>query len=137
MSGFLEFQERLVKKRNAPIPEGEETFGSRLARLRKRADYTQQELANEIGVTQRVMSYYEAISKYPPSHLLPALAKALSVTIDELLGLTNTPHIPQKDNRLKRRMNKLEKLSPNKKKQAIRILDAILDEETDKSRKTR
>ena len=46
-----------------------ESFGGRLAQLRKAAGYTQVEFAAEIGITQRMVAYYEAPGAQPPAHL--------------------------------------------------------------------
>ena len=64
-----------------------EGFGSRLASLRKAAGFTQVELAAEVGMTQRMVAYYEAPGAQPPAHLLPQLAQVLGVSVDVLLGL--------------------------------------------------
>lgn len=73
-----------------PKRENEELthFGRRLAELRKAAGYTQVELAEEIGVTQRVISYFEVETSHPPTTLLPLIAQALRITTDALLGAT-------------------------------------------------
>ena len=60
-------------------------FGERLARLRKAAGYTQVELAEEVGVSQRNIAYYEGQTQHPPTAILPELARALRVTTDERL----------------------------------------------------
>lgn len=65
-----------------------ESFGARLAELRKAAGYTQVELAEEVGISQRMVAYYESAEDYPLARLLRHLARALGVSTDELLGLT-------------------------------------------------
>src|SRR6266851_4852970 len=62
-------------------------FGERLASLRKTAGITQTALAEEIGISQRMMAYYESPTAYPPANLLPAFARALDVSVDALLGV--------------------------------------------------
>ena len=42
------------------INEGLSSFGKQLAKLRKVAGYTQQQLADEIGATRRMIAYYES-----------------------------------------------------------------------------
>ncbi|MCP5006695.1 MAG: helix-turn-helix transcriptional regulator [Planctomycetes bacterium] len=44
-------------------------------------------LAHKTGVTQRVITYYERETPFPPSSILPALAKALNTTTDNILGV--------------------------------------------------
>ena len=45
-------------------------FGERLAALRKAAGFTQTELANELGISQRMVAYYEQPDVTPPARLL-------------------------------------------------------------------
>lgn len=102
-------------------------FGRRLAKLRKQANYTQVELAKELGVTQRMISYYEGHSEYPPSNLLPTMAKALGVSADELLGIKPLKKNRQPDSRLLRRLQQVEKLDPATKRQVMQIIDTYLE----------
>ena len=44
-------------------------FGPRLAGLRKAAGISQMALAAEIGVSQRMMAYYESPTAHPPANL--------------------------------------------------------------------
>ncbi|MBP8224923.1 MAG: helix-turn-helix transcriptional regulator, partial [Acidovorax sp.] len=64
-----------------------DSFGQRLGSLRKAAGFTQVEFAAEVGITQRMVAYYEAPNAQPPAHLLPQMAQALGVSVDVLLGL--------------------------------------------------
>ena len=104
-------------------------FGKRLASLRKKAGYTQTELANELDVSQRMISYYEGHSEFPPSSLLPKLAQLLNVTTDELLGLKPLRKSKQPDSRLLRRMQQIEKLSAAKKRQVMQVIDTFIEAE--------
>src|SRR5438874_448093 len=63
-------------------------FGKRLLALRKAAGITQVQLASLIGSSQRAISYYENEAGYPPAPVLAAIAKALNVSTDELMGLS-------------------------------------------------
>jgi len=64
-------------------------FGERLKKLRLARGLTQSELGRMIGASQRVVEYYENQSKFPPITFIPAIAKALKVSADELLGIKN------------------------------------------------
>ena len=64
-------------------------FGKRLAYFRKAKGLSQKGLGDHIGVSNRVISYYERESKHPPAHLIAPLAKILGISTDELLGLNN------------------------------------------------
>jgi len=102
------------------------SFGERLAALRKTAGYTQVELADELGVTRRMIVYYERESDYPPTTLLPGLAKALGVTTDALLGLKKIKKVGKGDTRLQRRMQQIEKLPAKDRRQITQIIDTFI-----------
>lgn len=121
-----------MSKRKTQVIEG---FGQRLATLRKAAGYTQVELAAEVGITQRMVAYYEAPDAQPPAHLLPQLATALGVGADVLLGLAE-PRRPKKiaTNRLERRLLEIEKLDPKAKRQITQLLDSFIEGEKLKQR---
>jgi transcriptional regulator with XRE-family HTH domain len=103
-------------------------FGARLAELRKAAGFTQAELASEIGVSRRMIAYYEVQSEHPPTHLLPAIARVLGLSADELLGLEHVKRAPRaKDSRMQRRLQQIEKLAPQERRQALQLLDAFIE----------
>ena len=117
----------MPKPRNGPAP----SFGARLVALRKATGYTQTELANELGVSRRMIAYYEGETEYPPSTLLSGLAKALGVSLEALLGTepirksarTGKPAT----SRLQRRLAQIEKLEPPEKRQILQVLDTLLE----------
>ena len=106
-------------------------FGKRLADLRKSAGYTQLELANEVGISRRMIAYYEGQTKHPPTTLLPDLAKALGVTSDELLGIKpiKKPSSKIGSNRLQRKIQQIEKLGTKDKRQVLQLIDAFIERE--------
>ena len=120
----------VMPKRKMLLKEDVESFGERLARLRKAAGFSQRELATELGISYRMVAYYEGETEHPPTHLLPHLAKALGVSADELMGLEKTKKNGRtQDTRLWRRFSQVEKLPPPKRKQIVQILDAFLGSE--------
>jgi transcriptional regulator with XRE-family HTH domain len=106
-------------------------FGERLAQLRKAAGFTQQELANEVGVSRRMIAYYEGQTEHPPTTLLPAIARALKLSTDALLGVAaaakKSRGAKQADSRLVRRLQQIEKLDPADKRQVLQVLDAFIE----------
>ncbi len=106
-------------------------FGQRLAALRKAAGFTQAELSGEIGVSRRMIAYYEGETRHPPTTILPRLALALGVSVDELLngnGRRETPPRPM-SSRLQRKLQELEKLGAKEKRQALQLLDMFIERE--------
>ena len=110
-------------------------FGDRLATLRKAAGYTQVEFAAELGITQRMVAYYEAPDAHPPANLLPRMAQALGLNVDALLGL-QPPRRGKKlaTNRLERRLLEIEKLDPKAQRQITQLLDTFIEREKLKQR---
>ncbi len=66
---------------------GETSFGERLQAIRKARGLTQVQLAETAETTQRAVSYYETEAGFPPAPAVIALARALKITTDELLGV--------------------------------------------------
>jgi transcriptional regulator with XRE-family HTH domain len=104
-----------------------ERFGDRLARFRQAAGYSQRELAAEVGISYRMVAYYEKETAYPPTHLLSQLAKVLGVSADQLLGIAPVRESGRsRDSRLWRRFKQLEKLPPAQRRPILQVLDAFL-----------
>ena len=109
--------------------------GERLAELRKSAGFTQEELAAEIGVSRRMIAYYEAESEYPPVALLPKIARALRISADELLGLAPLEKAaPPGNSRLQRRLKEIEKLGAREKRQILQFIDTFIENQKLKRR---
>lgn len=106
-----------------------ESFGKRLAALRKEAGFTQRKLAAELGISQRMVAYYESQTDQPPAHLLPAIAKVFAITTDELLGLKSErpPAAKPKNPQLWRRFRQIEKLPLSERRQLLGVIDAVLE----------
>ena len=74
-----------------------------------------------------MVAYYEGETEHPPTHLLPALARALGVSADQLLGLAKPPrHGRVRDTRLWRRFRQVEQLPPAERKPIVQLVDAFL-----------
>jgi transcriptional regulator with XRE-family HTH domain len=103
-------------------------FGERVARQRKEAGISQTALSAELGISQRMMAYYEGPSGHPPGHLLPEIARALGVSVEALLG-TETAKRKTKavDTRVQRRLQQLEKLDSAERRQILQLIDAFIE----------
>lgn len=62
-------------------------IGENIRSFRKKNDLTQETLAERLGVSYQSISRWENGATYPDLEMLPAIAEALAVTIDELLGM--------------------------------------------------
>lgn len=64
------------------------TLGERLKTRRKQLGYSQHELADLTGISQIQISRYEQDANMPTSDMIIKLSRALGVSADWLLGLT-------------------------------------------------
>ncbi len=103
-------------------------FGKKMAELRKSRGFTQQKLGDLVGVSKRVIAYYEGETKYPPAHLIIPLAKALNLTTDELLGAKKfkeelNPNLAK----VWRKLKIIESFSEKEKKAVLQYVDIIAE----------
>lgn len=63
-----------------------ETFGTRLGRIRKENNYTQETIANKLNVTAQAVSKWENDITSPDIDTLIKLADIFNISIDELVG---------------------------------------------------
>lgn len=68
------------------------TFVSNLKRFRLAKHYTQEQVADKIGVTAQSVSRWERGATLPDVMLLPAIAELYGVTVDDLFHTTALPY---------------------------------------------
>jgi len=104
-------------------------FGRRLTALRQARGLTQVQLAQAIDSTQRVVSRLETVAEHPTVPLLVAIAKALKVTADELLGLKAPPKLdvapqPPEEKRLWKKLRLVAQLPERDQRAVLRLIDS-------------
>ena len=94
----------------------------------KNDGHTVMQLADALGTTQRVISYYETEAELPPAATLIPLAQVLEVSTDELLGLEQRKPAgrehPQQQ-RLWKRFQKMEALPTKDQRAVIRLINSL------------
>jgi transcriptional regulator with XRE-family HTH domain len=109
---------------------GETSFGERLQIIRKARGLTQVQLAEAAETTQRAVSYYETEAGFPPAPAVIALARALKITTDELLGVK-----PPKIERVKedpearrqwKRFQMISTLPERDQKAVVRLINSLV-----------
>lgn len=105
-----------------------EGFGARLAAIRKSRGLTQAELGAAVGVSNRVIAYYEHDEAQPPGPLLADIAQTLRVSTDELLGLEpfhdkTSPGVA----RLRRRLQQIEELPKADQQAVLKFVEALVE----------
>lgn len=68
-------------------------FSERLKLLRNQNNTLQTELAEAIGISDRMIQMYEAGSKFPVLPKAIAIAEYFNVSIDYLVGRTDNPEV--------------------------------------------
>lgn len=124
-------------------------LGERIAKLRLEKQMTQEELAKALQISRSALSLYELNKREPDAETLSKIADFFGVTIDYLLGRTDTPSPVDKitdsvsdDPELAKFWDELKEredlqllfkqtreMSPEDVKKIIRIIKAIEDEE--------
>ena len=69
-------------------------IGQKIKDLRKKADLTQDRLADYLGVTAQAVSKWEVGSASPDLSLIAPLCRVFGVSADELLGIGPTAELP-------------------------------------------
>lgn len=85
------------------------------------------------GVSPRVVALYETTIKFPTADIVMRLAKALEVSIDQLMG-----HRPVKtgevaNRKIFKKVKKLEELMPEDQKTILRMIDRFHNDTTRKT----
>lgn len=111
--------------------EEKETLGERLRRLRKAKGFTQTELAQAIGSSQRMITYYERHDGVPAAPVVLKLAEVLGATPEEILGIEKSrrraePQTPE-NLRLWRKLKQVEKLPPQERRDVVRLIEALVE----------
>lgn len=81
-------------------------IANKLQKLRKENHYSQEQLANELGISRQAVSKWERAEASPDTDNLICLAKLYGVTLDELLSCDKTIEEIKEDNLLKEEENK-------------------------------
>ena len=68
-------------------------FGDKLKDLRQQAGLTQKQLADQLGVTKSVVSFYERSERTPSPDVLRKLAAVFHVSTDFLLDIDRVKRI--------------------------------------------
>lgn len=109
-----------------PFSDDEGNFlaelGERVARLRKVRSITQAQLAEALGVSQQTVQAYEVGRRRIPVSTLRLLAKALSVSLDELMAEGERAPVPQ----LQRQLERIRALPRRKQQEMMDVIETML-----------
>lgn len=108
-----------------------QTLGQRMARQRKDKGITQVQLAETVGIAQQTLAHYEVGRLRLAVTTLAAIARALDVSVEELIEEQPTGNARNKRGPASKLQQQLEQVSslPRAKQQfVIQILDTVLQQ---------
>ena len=129
MENWLYTVEVMARKTTSHHANSEtESFGQRLARLRKERGFTQVEIAERVGIIQALVSDYELDKLRLNADLVVKFSTALEITTDELLKPkeAGTPLRRKPSLRMLRRLEKIESLPANQQSTLLKTIDTFL-----------
>jgi transcriptional regulator with XRE-family HTH domain len=107
------------------------TLGARVAQTRKARNLTQHQLCAQLGIPQQTLANYEVGTTRFPASMLPALAKILGLTLDELLGQDMKPRSKRGPaSRLEQQIEFIRQLPKMKQHAVIQVLDMVIASQT-------
>ena len=103
----------------------------RLRILRETAGLSLREVARRIGEHPSNVSYWETSGKIPRSDVLAPMAKALGVTVNELLGEAQPNRAAPPGGRLGEVFDSVSKLPRRQQQKVIEFVEAFVEKKTD------
>ncbi len=105
-----------------------EVLGRRIAALRKDQGMSQAQLGEVLGVTQQQVGHFEVGRRRVPVSTLPALARALGVTVEELIGEEPKAAKRGPAPKLAQQLEQLAKLPRAQQRFVSQMLDTVLQQ---------
>ena len=114
-----------------PMTQDEKLFfkelGARIAELRKTHGLTQVQLAETLKLSQQMIASYEVGRRRVPVSLLPAIAHALAVSVEALIGEKDaTPAKRGPAPKLLQQMERIQRLPKAQQRFVIQMIDTVL-----------
>lgn len=105
------------------------TLGKRIAELRREQGLTQAELGELLGLTQQQVGHFEVGRRRVPVSLLPALARAVGASVEDLLGEDRKPGKRGPSPKLQRHLERIRQLPRARQRLVLQVLDSMLQQE--------
>jgi len=99
---------------------------SRLKALREAAGISQRELARQIGERQSNIQFWENAGRVPRSDVLAPMAKALGVTVEELLGEPKPKRVAKPGGKLGQVFESVSRLPRRQQQKVIEMAEGFL-----------
>ena len=100
--------------------------GSHLRELREAAGLSLRELARQIGEQPSNVNYWETSGNLPRSDVIVAIAQALGVSAEEVLGQAKPKRAVGPGGKARRAFEAVSKLPRRQQEQIIKVVEALV-----------
>jgi transcriptional regulator with XRE-family HTH domain len=102
-------------------------MGARIAALRQQAGLSQAQLAAALKLPQRTLSFYEREAADIPARLVPPLAEALALSVEEVLGMSqSTAKKRGPKSQLEKQLAAIADLPRPQQQQILNVVQALI-----------
>lgn len=101
-------------------------IGRFIAEERKRKDYTQRQLADRLGISDKTVSKWERGNGFPEISLLLPLCEELEISVNELLSGQRLAEADYKQKAEENMVNVMKEAEENKKKMQLNIVVGMI-----------
>lgn len=103
-------------------------LGARIAEQRRAIGMTQQQLGDMVEITQQQVASFEIGRRRVPVSLLPQLARALAVSVEELIGGEAAPAKRGPAPKLQQQLERITRLPKAQQRFVMRMLDTVIQQ---------
>jgi transcriptional regulator with XRE-family HTH domain len=111
---------------DAYAPDMAKVRATRLRQLRQAAGLSLRELARQIGQEHSNVVYWETSGNFPRSDMLLPIAKALGVTVDELLGESRPKRVLSPGGKMRQLFEAASKLPRSQQEKVLAVLEPFV-----------
>lgn len=100
---------------------------ARLRAMRMAAGISQAGLARQLGIPSRTLCFYEVDADHIPSKLVPSLAQALGVSVEQVLGINESSSSKRgPKSHWERQLDVVSRLPRHQQKKIIDVVNALV-----------
>jgi transcriptional regulator with XRE-family HTH domain len=116
-----------------PAMAAAKSNGLRLRALREAAGLSLRELARQIDEQPSNINYWETSGNPPRSNVLIPMAKALGVSVEELLGEAKARRSPSPGGKVRQVFEAVSKLPRRQQQKIVEVVEALVSQQSDKA----
>lgn len=105
-------------------------LGQRVAAARKASGLTQTQLAEQLGIAQQTIAHYEMGRLRVAVALLPPMARALGVAVEDLMGEEAPAAKRGPAPKLQQQIERIQQLPKSQQRFVMQMLDTVLAQQS-------